>query len=241
MPPRIITKAGAGSSNSSSPVFKKKAGNAPPQQKGGWGKVVQRKAQTEARSSKNKPVYLDIKNKFYLVDGETVTVQFLTDEPVCVEGVLLPPDHRDFYVSRKEVDRHCPFVERNLPLQFKVAFKVLDYRGTYDSKTKTHNFDKPVEKYWLTSNTVGMQLKTLVDRKNKPLSQMVLDVTRSGADKNTTYNFEMSLDANDYPKRPVAFNESLPSLSDALKPLDRQVILALLGEEFEDDGTEVSY
>ena len=203
----------------------------------GWGAVAKRKAQVESGSSKNKPVYLDVKNKFFLTDGETVMVQFLNDEPICVEGVLLPPDFRDFYVSRKDVDRHCPFVENKMDLTWKAFFKVLDYRGSWDKDKKEHKYDKPVEKYWACSNTVAMQLKAIVDRKGKDLSRMVFDVTRSGADKSTTYNFEIALNEDDIPFKPIAHVETLPKLEVALTPLPRKTILTLLGEDdnYEDE------
>lgn len=202
----------------------------------GWGDVMKKKKQIEtAKKMKgNRPAYLDIRNKFMVKDEETVRIQILNDEPVCVDGCNIPGDF-DFYVSRKNVDRTCPLVEHGLKPTFRAGFKVLDYRGKYDKDKRKHIGGEPEEKYWLVSNTVATQLHALMKRKGTPLTEMVLDVTRSGSDKNTTYNFEVATDRKGMVEPIEDYEETLPSLKKVLKPLSRADLEAVLGIDGDDD------
>lgn len=210
----------------------------------GWDAVANRKQETDSKKEfrKNRPAYLDIKNRFIISDGETVYgMQFFNDAPVCVNGANVPPNF-DFYVTRLEVERSCPLKEKGLKIIWRAGFKVLDFRGNYDSKAKKYKEDGPVERIWLVSNTVANSLLALQNKKGKKLTQMVLDVTRTGNDKNTTYAFEISRDDNDelipldtLPK------EVLPSLETMLTPLPRQTLeLILSGKDVDGDYDDTS-
>lgn len=206
----------------------------------GWGAVIAKKKQGDA-GGKNKPVYLEIKNKFFLRDGESAIIQILSAEPVCVDGCALPPDFRDYYVSPKSYGaRHCPMVESGLKLMWRAAFKVMDYRGEWDSKANDFKNepdpDTAVEKYWLVSNTVANQLKAFAEKSRKALTDLVLEVTRTGADKKTSYNFTRAVDGNDQIMTPWDYDEELPPLEVAMKPLPDNVLRELLGMETEDDA-----
>ena len=45
------------------------------------------------------------------------------------------------------------------------------------------------------------------DKKGRELNQMVLEVTRSGEGKDSTYNFEQAFDEDDKRMRPIEWDE----------------------------------
>lgn len=208
----------------------------------GWGAVIERKKQSDAKSSKNRPPYLDIKNKFWLSDGETAIVQFLNDAPLCVIGAMMPPERRDFYVSAKSFGkRHCPMFESGLKETWRAGFKLLDQRGKWNKDTKRgENVDEdgnidmegePVEVYWLCSQQVSSQLFTLAEKRKKKLSELVVEVTRVGGGTDTIYQIGIARDDEDEPYEPLLdWEEKLPSLEEALKPLPDAVLNSLMGK-----------
>ena len=92
---------------------------------------------------------------------------------------------------------------------WRAAFKILDYRGTWDSEKKRFKNDKPVEKIWIVGSTIANSLKQVrdKDKKGRELNQMVLEVTRSGEGKESTYNFEQAFDEDDKRMRPIDWDE----------------------------------
>jgi hypothetical protein len=209
----------------------------------GWAEVARRSKVSSLKSGSKRPAYLDIKNKFIISDGDIVTVQFLDDEPVCVKGCNVPSANFDFYVSRKEVDKSCPMLDAGLKETWKAGFRILDYRGEYDKATKKHKPNSaPQEKIWLVSNTVATQLLDIQSRKNKPLTRMVLDVSRKGSGKDTVYNFDTARedpsDDESPVMKPIPHTPALPELTEVLKPLSRQQLELVLGNEEALDDTD---
>ena len=101
---------------------------------------------------------------------------------------------------------------------WRAAFKLLDYRGSWDSEKKKFKHDKPVEKIWRVGTTIAQQLKQIVDKKGKELTELVLEVTRTGEGKDATYNFEMAFDDDDRRMRPKDWEEMLPSAEEICQP-----------------------
>ena len=203
----------------------------------GWGKVVEKKKAIDRNSEMRKrPAYLEVKNKFYLKeDGDMATIQILDEEPYCVEGCTLVADHYNFYTTRKMVAKSCPMVDAGNKLTWKACFKVLDYRGEWDKDSKDFKNDKPVERYWLVSNTVAQQIQSFAKRKGKPVNQVVMNVVKSGAGKNTTYNFEQAIDEDDNVIRAMVWKEKLPSSEEVMAPLPASTLDAIMSGEDPDE------
>ena len=63
-----------------------------------------------------------------------------------------------------------------------------------NKEKKRFNNDKPIEKIWMVGATIAQQLKQIVDKKGKDLTEMVLEVSRSGSGKDSSYNFEQAFE-----------------------------------------------
>ena len=105
--------------------------------------------------------------------------------------------------------KHCVLCSDGVKQTWRAAFKILDYRGTWDSDKKRFKNDKPVEKIWIVGSTIANSLKQVrdKDKKGRELNQMVLEVTRSGEGKDSTYNFEQAFDEDDKRMRPIDWDE----------------------------------
>lgn len=180
----------------------------------GWGNLANRKKQIE--DSKDEDSIRD----FWLADGETAQVQFITDEPYCVDGHNVKTDAGKwgFEVCQLMEQRHCLMCRTGIKKTWKAAFKVLDYRGTWDTDKKKFKHDKQVEKLWLVGSTIAEQLKAITDKRGKPLTEMVLEISRSGSGKSVSYNFEPAFDKDDKKLIPVEWEEEYPELEELVVP-----------------------
>ena len=154
----------------------------------GWGAVARRQAEiAERRSEMENQV-----KEFYLKDGESATIQFLHDEPYCYDAHSVRDKNGRFSVvpCQLNTQRRCEMCSRGIKQTWRAAFKILDYRGSWDKDKKKFTYDKPVEKIWKVGATIANQLKSIRDRRGRELTEMVLEVTRSGSNTDTTYNFE---------------------------------------------------
>ena len=79
----------------------------------------------------------------------------------------------------------------------------------FNSERKRFKNDKPIEKIWIVGSTIANSLKQVrdKDKKGRELNQMVLEVTRSGEGKDSTYNFEQAFDEDDKRMRPIDWDE----------------------------------
>ena len=78
--------------------------------------------------------------------------------------------------------------------------------------------DKAVEKIWKVGSTIAQQLKQIVDKKGKDLTEMVFEVTRSGSGKDSSYNFEQAFDDDDRKLKPLDWDEVTPSAEELCQP-----------------------
>lgn len=182
----------------------------------GWGAVAKRQSDLAARKK-------DLENtirEFWLGSDETAIIQFLQDEPYCFDAHRVKDKKGNFSVVPCQLNtgRHCAMCSDGAKQIWRAAFKVLDYRGTWDKDKKCFKHDTPVEKLWVVGSTLAQQLKQIVDKKGRDLTELVLEVTRSGSGKDSSYNFEQAFDDDDRKMKPMEWKEKYPSAEDSCQP-----------------------
>lgn len=183
----------------------------------GWGAVAKKKAENAENFDNDKI------RDFWLKDGEEATIQFLHDEPHAVDGhsvKLGTAKNHNFTPCQKNTQKHCLMCREGIKVQTRFAFKILDYRGSWDKDKEKFKYDKPVEKLWLTGIKVAESLKGRVDRTGKPLTKTVLSVTRTGTGTSSAYNFETAFDKDDEKLSPIKnFKEEFDEVENLVRPL----------------------
>jgi len=188
----------------------------------GWGAVAKRKEATESVSS------TDMLWDFKVGDGESVIVQFLDDEPYCYDAHSVK-NNKGRWVTlacQLATQGHCLMCEDGNKQTWKAAFKVLDYRGKWDKEKKENTFGDPIEKIWKCSNTLALQIQALVKKKGIPLTEQVLEVTRTGGGpKDTSYNFQRAFDEEaEKVMKPIAYESEVASIEELCQPLPDLVL-----------------
>ncbi len=184
----------------------------------GWGAVAKRQtAIAEAKERADGAI-----KDFWLADGESAVIQFLQPEPYCYDAHSIKDKKGKFMTvpCGLTTSRHCTLCSEGVKTTWKAAFMVLDFRGTWDTDKKRFKHDVQVPKIWKVGTTIAQQLKQQVDKRGKDLDELVFEVTRSGAGKDATYNFEIAFDSDDKKIKPVVFDmEEIPTVEDCCKPL----------------------
>lgn len=182
----------------------------------GWGAVAKRQADlAEKREALENAV-----RDFWLKPDETATIQFLQDEPYCFDAHQVKDRKGNWAIvpCQLNVGRHCVLCSEGVRQTWRAAFKILDYRGSWDKDRKKFKCDKPVEKIWKVGSTIAQQLKQIVDKKGKSLTELVLEVTRSGSGKDSSYNFEQAFDDDDRKMKPIDWDEKTPTAEELCQP-----------------------
>lgn len=182
----------------------------------GWGAVAKRQADiAEKREATENSV-----RDFWLKPDETATIQFLQDEPYCFDAHQVKDKKGNWAIVPCQLNtgRHCVLCSDGVKQTWRAAFKILDYRGSWDKDKKKFKYDKPVEKIWKVGSTIAQQLKQIVDKKGKELTEMVFEVTRSGSGKDSSYNFEQAFDDDDRKMKPVDWEELTPTAEELCQP-----------------------
>lgn len=185
----------------------------------GWDAVVEKKEELDERRNDSYGP-----RDFWLLDGETAVIQPLQDEPYCFDAHRVKVrgkwTHEPCQLTHYKT---CQFCDDQVPASWRAAIKVLDYRGNWDKDAKEHKWDAEIVKAWQLSHTVALQLKEFIDRRNKPLSKMVLEVTRSGSGKKTSYNIALALDDDDQVMQPLSsreYEDEFNDISEYFQPRD---------------------
>lgn len=179
----------------------------------GWGKVASKAKEIE--DNVNNRV-----NEFWLADGESAVIQFYDDEPFCTEGHTVQQKGKYIFVPcQLTKQRHCLLCEESVTPSWKAIFKVADHRGTWDKDKRRFKHDKVVEKVWLMPSALTEQLRTYVEKKKKSLSEVVLEITRTGSGTKSTYNIDLAWDDDlDRPMKPAKLKSELPELEEIYAP-----------------------
>lgn len=182
----------------------------------GWGAVARRQTEMEERKS-------ELENQcreFWLKPGESAVIQFLQDEPYCFDAHQVKDKRGNWQVVPCQLNtaRHCTLCSQGVKQTWRAAFKLLDYRGNWDKDKKCFKNDEPHEKIWKVGTVIANALKQYVDKKGKDLSELVLEVTRSGSGKDSTYNFERAEGDDDAPMKPIRWKEKYPDCEELCQP-----------------------
>ena len=182
----------------------------------GWGAVAKRQADIAERRESAENAIRD----FWLKPDETAIIQFLHDEPYCFDAHQVKDKKGNWSIVPCQLNtkRHCVLCSDGIKLTWKAAFKILDYRGSWDKDKKKFKYDKPVEKLWRVGSSLAQQLKQIVDKKGRNLTEMVFEVTRSGSGKDSSYNFEQAYDDDDRKLKPMEWEELTPSAEELCQP-----------------------
>ena len=182
----------------------------------GWGAVAKRQAEVAEKKERMENAVRD----FWLKPDETAIIQFLQDEPYCYDAHQVKDKRGNWNTVPCQLNtgRHCVLCSDGVKQTWRAAFKILDYRGSWDKDKKRFTNDKPVEKIWKVGSVIAQQLKQIVDKKGKDLTEMVFEVTRSGSGKDSSYNFEQAFDDDDRKMKPLDWDEQTPSAEELCQP-----------------------
>ena len=105
----------------------------------GWGAVAKRQADiAEKREAVENAV-----RDFWLKSDETATIQFLQDEPYCYDAHQVKDKKGNWTIVPCQLNtgRHCVLCSEGVKQTWRAAFKILDYRGSWDSEKKRFKYD----------------------------------------------------------------------------------------------------
>jgi hypothetical protein len=163
--------------------------------------------------------------EFWLKSGETAIVQFLSDDPCVVDthSVWIDGSWKTI-PCQLTTQKHCLMCRDNAKKSWKAYFKILDYRGNWDKDKKKFKNDEQIEKFWGVGSGVADILDSLRLRRKKDLTELVLEVTKTGSGKTTTYSISVAEDDDGVKLKPVTFKEKYPDIEtlvvDSLVPTD---------------------
>lgn len=199
-----------------SPRRRRGSGSEAPRKSQGWGAVAKRQAEVSERKDAAGSAVRD----FWLKNGESAVIQFLQDEPYCFDAHQVKDKNGKWSIVPCQLNtkKHCVLCTEGVKQTWRAAFKIIDYRGSWDSEKKRFKNDTQVEKIWKVGATVAQQLKQIVDKKGKELSEMVFEITRSGEGKDSSYNFEIAFDDDDRKMKPIDWEEQAPTAEELCQP-----------------------
>ena len=182
----------------------------------GWGAVAKRQADIAERKAEMENKVRD----FWLKPDESAIIQFLQDEPYCFDAQQVKDKNGNWTIVPCQLNtgRHCVLCSDGVKQTWRAAFKIIDYRGNWDKDKKKFKNDEPIEKIWKVGSVIAQQLKQIVDKKGKDLTEMVFEVTRSGSGKDSSYNFEQAFDEHDRRMKPKDWEEQTPSAEELCQP-----------------------
>lgn len=182
----------------------------------GWGAVAKRQADIAEKKDAAENAVRD----FWLKDKESAIIQFLQDEPYCFDAHQVKDKRGNWSIVPCQLNtgKHCVLCTEGVKQTWRAAFKIIDYRGSWNKDKGKFTYDKPIEKLWKVGSVIAQQLKQIVDKKGKELTEMVFEVTRSGSGKDTSYNFEQALDDDDRKLKPKSWEELTPSAEELCQP-----------------------
>lgn len=182
----------------------------------GWGAVAKRQADIAERKENAENAV----REFWLKPDESAIIQFLQDEPYCFDAHQVKDKKGNWQIVPCQLNtgRHCVLCSEGVKQTWRAAFKIIDYRGSWDKDKRKFTYDKPIEKIWKVGSTIAQQLKQIVDKKGKDLTEMVFEVTRSGSGKDSSYNFEQAFDDDDRKMKPKDWEEQTPTAEELCQP-----------------------
>jgi hypothetical protein len=198
----------------------------PPKKVNGWAAVSKAKEEKEERDNSIRD--------FFLLEDEEAIVQILDDEPyVCNMHQIKSGGKFKKEVCQKENQRTCLMCNDGIKDTFGAMFRVLDYRGNWDSTKRKFKYDAKIEKAWWVGQGLAVQIQSFQEKRGVPLTQMVLLIERSGGGKTTKYNISYAFDEKENKMKPVKYKPE-SKVEEITKPkTDEQ--LERMGFESNDD------
>lgn len=178
----------------------------------GWAAVVDKKEEMDAGFDDDKL------RDFFLMDGETAIIQYIDEEPYAFDAHRIQ-DAKGKYLTipcQLEHQKHCLCCRAGERTSWQGAARLLDYRGKWDKDKKEFKWDAPQEKLHSFGIQFASQLKAFVDKRRRPLTDLVIEITKAGSGKTATYNLAIALDEDDRPMRPVEWDSPFSEVSDCL-------------------------
>lgn len=204
------------------------AAERPETTKNGWAEVARRRKEYEEKQA----LLADDEGKlreFWLKAGEVAIVQFLDEEPYIFDGHQIKDKNGKFGFEpcQLSVQKHCLMCRDGIKQSWKAAFRILDYRGSWDKDKEKFKWDEPVEKMWITNMTLLNLLSAVRSKRDKPLTELVLEITRTGSGKqNTTYMIEQAFDTDDNKMKPIPWS-SEKQVKESVKPKSDEALTML--------------
>lgn len=142
------------------------------------------KMQSGGGGSKDDNGFTKLNTNFFLMDGESVEIQFLKEEPFLFQAVnlkLTSKSGKPYYqteASQLSTQKHCKLIEAGYRPSWKAAFVLVDPRGSWDSETKKLD-GVPVPKIFLTPTAFGKLIKEAKDEVGQ-LAGIVWKLSKAG-------------------------------------------------------------
>lgn len=207
----------------------------------GWAEYARIRKEKEAKEKQREEMGERIWN-FWLRPGESAVIQFLHDDPYIFDAHSIQVRRGGEKRWQTEPcqllsQRYCVMCKDGSKAVSKAGFKILDYRGNWD-KDKEDFDNKPVERLWIVSMTVLGQIAAKKEKSGKDLTELVLEVSRTGAGKNdTAYSFETALDEDDRKLKPIEWDSETADIDELLQPKTDDDLMDL-GYEVPSDDDE---
>lgn len=207
--------------------------------KSDWAARGAEEARKMAEAAKNaRPEYGP--REFWLNDGESATVRFLSDEPdlVFYRHTLKVGGKYQSYTclsgnpDKDEASKSCPLCRVDgAPRGLKMAYWLIDRRKFTDKKGKTH-------KNQLRLLVLAQRYFPLLDEvaQRRGLKRRDILVKRTGTSQNTMYNF-IPEDKSPLSSEDMEAVEKRVDLKDALKPVSEEKMGAVAAR-FSDKSRE---
>lgn len=191
----------------------------------GWGAVVARQEEVNRiREDMDRRI-----PEFYLTEGESAMIQFIDSAPYCYDAHAVMGKNGRYATVPCQLSekKHCLLCSSGSKQTWKAAFRVLDYRGSWDKNSKSFRHDKQVPKIWRVGATLAQQLRTFCEKQGRDLDDLVIEVSRSGKGTDTAYNLTRAIDKNERVVKPIEFDDSeLESCEDLCSPPDDATIVS---------------
>lgn len=185
----------------------------------GWASMTQRKEEIESNTSAP---------EFYLKNDEVAIIQYLDEEPRAFEGhrIKLPSGKYKTLPCQLEHQRYCHLCNAGEKSSWFGAMRVLDYRGKWDKDASDFLWDSQVEKIHVFGLTYAQQLHSYSVKRRVGLTKLVIEISKTGTGKTSTFNLSIGVDESGTPLAPVRHTPTF-EIDDILPPTTDEAVARL--------------
>lgn len=190
-----------------------------------------------------------LNTNFFLRDGESAYVQFVDNVPFIFAGHGLKMTSKrgsTYYITeacQKSTKRSCVLCSssnsRVSDMRQYIAFRLIDYRGTYDTKTKKVDSDVPAPSIFLTPKGLAMQLKQIIDDNGGDITDKLIKLTKNEKNYNAQVVVEKDKDDPSLQrvKKAKVWDGLVPDAKHIYSPKEDEDLLKIIGDDDEDEGS----